>query len=197
MCREAPKAVIELENYGLPFSRTEDGKIYQRAFGGQSLDFGKGYCVRFLPWDLDYAFVASFLLFSHFFYVPICNLQVGRPIGVHVQLIEQGMLCYTHFMVKQWSTILSFLLNILHWTFSWIMKVYNYFLFLIDVSFWVVVFWHHGRPKMCGSTERRVALFIFLTTVFAFCSWWLWPDDGLTQETWYWCFLSSTAIGAK
>lgn len=42
MCREAPKAVIELENYGLPFSRTEEGKIYQRAFGGQSLDFGKG-----------------------------------------------------------------------------------------------------------------------------------------------------------
>lgn len=35
-------AVRELENYGLPFSRTEDGKIYQRAFGGQSLDFGKG-----------------------------------------------------------------------------------------------------------------------------------------------------------
>ncbi|KDD75364.1 FAD binding domain-containing protein, partial [Helicosporidium sp. ATCC 50920] len=42
MCREAPKAVIELENYGLPFSRTEDGKIYQRAFGGQSLDYGRG-----------------------------------------------------------------------------------------------------------------------------------------------------------
>ena len=42
MCREAPKAVIELEHYGLPFSRTEDGRIYQRAFGGQSLDFGKG-----------------------------------------------------------------------------------------------------------------------------------------------------------
>jgi succinate dehydrogenase (ubiquinone) flavoprotein subunit len=42
MCKEAPAAVIELENYGLPFSRTEDGKIYQRAFGGQSLDYGKG-----------------------------------------------------------------------------------------------------------------------------------------------------------
>ncbi len=42
MCKEAPKAIIELEHYGLPFSRTEDGKIYQRAFGGQSLDFGKG-----------------------------------------------------------------------------------------------------------------------------------------------------------
>eukprot|EP00899_Mesostigma_viride_P025344 jgi/Mesvir1/5995/Mv00744-RA.1 len=42
MCREAPKSVIELENYGLPFSRTEEGKIYQRAFGGQSLDYGRG-----------------------------------------------------------------------------------------------------------------------------------------------------------
>ncbi|KAG8081434.1 hypothetical protein GUJ93_ZPchr0007g4314 [Zizania palustris] len=52
MCREAPKAVIELENYGLPFSRTEDGKIYQRAFGGQSLDFGKGgQAYRYLIMD--------------------------------------------------------------------------------------------------------------------------------------------------
>tara|TARA_B100000123_G_C25739616_1_gene433169 strand:+ start:575 stop:2398 length:1824 start_codon:yes stop_codon:yes gene_type:complete len=42
MCREAPKVVLELENYGLPFSRTEEGKIYQRAFGGQSLEYGKG-----------------------------------------------------------------------------------------------------------------------------------------------------------
>ncbi|KAK9885187.1 hypothetical protein WA026_010694 [Henosepilachna vigintioctopunctata] len=42
MTKEAPKAVIELENYGMPFSRTKEGKIYQRAFGGQSLKFGKG-----------------------------------------------------------------------------------------------------------------------------------------------------------
>mmetsp|Transcript_114 Transcript_114/g.118 ORF Transcript_114/g.118 Transcript_114/m.118 type:complete len:630 (+) Transcript_114:49-1938(+) len=42
MCKEAPRAVLELESYGMPFSRTEEGKIYQRAFGGQSLDFGKG-----------------------------------------------------------------------------------------------------------------------------------------------------------
>ena len=42
MCKEAPQAVLELESYGLPFSRTDEGKIYQRAFGGQSLDFGKG-----------------------------------------------------------------------------------------------------------------------------------------------------------
>ena len=42
MCREAPHTVLELEHYGVPFSRTEEGKIYQRAFGGQSLKFGKG-----------------------------------------------------------------------------------------------------------------------------------------------------------
>lgn len=42
MTREAPAAVLELESYGLPFSRTPEGKIYQRAFGGQSLKFGKG-----------------------------------------------------------------------------------------------------------------------------------------------------------
>lgn len=42
MTREAPRAVIELENYGMPFSRTDEGKIYQRAFGGQSNDFGRG-----------------------------------------------------------------------------------------------------------------------------------------------------------
>jgi succinate dehydrogenase (ubiquinone) flavoprotein subunit len=42
MCREAPKVVYELEHFGLPFSRDENGKIYQRAFGGQSLEYGKG-----------------------------------------------------------------------------------------------------------------------------------------------------------
>lgn len=42
MCEEAPQAVIELENYGMPFSRMDSGKIYQRAFGGQSLDYGRG-----------------------------------------------------------------------------------------------------------------------------------------------------------
>ncbi len=42
MCSEGPKAVFELEHMGLPFSRTEQGRIYQRPFGGQSKDFGKG-----------------------------------------------------------------------------------------------------------------------------------------------------------
>lgn len=42
MCREAIPAIIELEHYGMPFSRTKDGKIYQRPFGGMTKDFGEG-----------------------------------------------------------------------------------------------------------------------------------------------------------
>jgi succinate dehydrogenase / fumarate reductase flavoprotein subunit len=42
MCSEGPQAVFELEHMGLPFSRTDSGRIYQRPFGGQSKDFGKG-----------------------------------------------------------------------------------------------------------------------------------------------------------
>ena len=46
MCREAAPAVIELEHYGVPFSRTEDGKIYQRPFGGMTTNFGEGTAQR-------------------------------------------------------------------------------------------------------------------------------------------------------
>ncbi|MGB5705682.1 MAG: succinate dehydrogenase flavoprotein subunit [Arenicellales bacterium] len=46
MCREAPDAVIELEHYGVPFSRTPEGKIYQRAFGGMTTHFGEGQAQR-------------------------------------------------------------------------------------------------------------------------------------------------------
>ena len=42
LCREAPAAVYELEHWGMPFSRTEEGKIYQRAFGGMTREFGQG-----------------------------------------------------------------------------------------------------------------------------------------------------------
>ncbi len=42
LCRNAPEAVYELEHWGVPFSRTEDGRIYQRPFGGMTTDYGKG-----------------------------------------------------------------------------------------------------------------------------------------------------------
>ena len=46
MCKNAIPSVIELENYGVPFSRTEEGKIYQRPFGGHTLDYGKSLARR-------------------------------------------------------------------------------------------------------------------------------------------------------
>jgi succinate dehydrogenase / fumarate reductase flavoprotein subunit len=46
MCKEAPSAVIELEHYGVPFSRTEDGRIYQRPFGGMTTHYGQGTAQR-------------------------------------------------------------------------------------------------------------------------------------------------------
>jgi len=46
MCREAIPAIIELEHQGVPFSRTEDGKIYQRPFGGMTTHYGKGTAQR-------------------------------------------------------------------------------------------------------------------------------------------------------
>ncbi|MBT5229203.1 MAG: FAD-binding protein, partial [Methylococcales bacterium] len=46
MCRTAPKVVVELEHYGVPFSRMDNGKIYQRPFGGQSRNFGGAQASR-------------------------------------------------------------------------------------------------------------------------------------------------------
>jgi len=46
MCKEASSAVIELEHYGVPFSRTDDGRIYQRPFGGMTTHYGKGIAQR-------------------------------------------------------------------------------------------------------------------------------------------------------
>ncbi len=46
MCKEAPAAVVELEHYGVPFSRTEEGRIYQRPFGGMTTHFGEGTAQR-------------------------------------------------------------------------------------------------------------------------------------------------------
>jgi len=46
LCRNAPAAVYELDHWGVPFSRTEEGKIYQRPFGGMTTDFGKGVAQR-------------------------------------------------------------------------------------------------------------------------------------------------------
>lgn len=67
MCREAPHTVVELEHYGVPFSRTPEGKIYQRAFGGQSLKYGKGKY---------YKCTESIMFFSIFYFVRWTSLSL-------------------------------------------------------------------------------------------------------------------------
>lgn len=121
MCREAPKAVIELENYGLPFSRTEDGKIYQRAFGGQSLDFGKGMMMYAMPsWIWFLCFIKKVVSYWH---VLCCYEKVGRHTVVHVLLIERVMHYYILFMARLWNIILNFLWNFLLWIYWWTVMV--------------------------------------------------------------------------
>ncbi len=46
LCRDAVDAVLELEHFGVPFSRTDEGKIYQRAFGGMTTNYGEGIAQR-------------------------------------------------------------------------------------------------------------------------------------------------------
>ncbi|HEY4635384.1 MAG TPA: FAD-binding protein, partial [Rhodospirillales bacterium] len=51
MCRQAIPAVIELEHFGVPFSRTETGQIYQRPFGGHMMEYGEGAPAKMFEFD--------------------------------------------------------------------------------------------------------------------------------------------------
>jgi len=103
MCREAPRAVLELESYGMPFSRTDTGKIYQRAFGGQSLKFGKGgqafrccaaadrtgHAMLHTLYGRSLAFDTTY--FIEYFALDVI-IQDGRCIGVLCLNMEDGSL---------------------------------------------------------------------------------------------------------
>jgi len=101
LCRNAPKAVYELEHYGVPFSRTEDGKIYQRAFGGMTKNYGEapiqrtcaaadrtghailhtlyGQCVRN---DVQF--------FIEYFVLDLIMDDAGRCVGVMAWCLDDG-----------------------------------------------------------------------------------------------------------
>jgi len=101
MCREAPRAVLELESYGMPFSRTDEGKIYQRAFGGQSLNYGKdgqayrcaaaadrtGHAMLHTLYGRSLAFDTSY--FIEYFALDLI-MQDGECIGVICLNMEDG-----------------------------------------------------------------------------------------------------------
>lgn len=104
MCREAPKAVLELEEFGLPFSRTEENKIYQRAFGGQSLKFGKGgqayrcacaadrtgHAMLHTLYGRSLAFDTTY--FIEYFCMDLLMTEDGQCVGVIALNMEDGSL---------------------------------------------------------------------------------------------------------
>ena len=106
MCKEAPAAVIELEHYGVPFSRTDDGRIYQRPFGGQSKDYGKGgqaartcaaadrtgHALLHTLYQANLKAGTSFL--NEWYGVDLVKNQDGAIVGIIAICIENGETVY-------------------------------------------------------------------------------------------------------
>ncbi|MFN3234036.1 MAG: succinate dehydrogenase flavoprotein subunit [Gammaproteobacteria bacterium] len=105
MCKHAPDTVIELENMGLPFSRNEEGKIYQRAFGGQTMNFGgelvhrtccaadrTGHAMLHALYQQNIAAKATFL--DEWFAIDLVKTQTGAVSGVIAISIITGELCF-------------------------------------------------------------------------------------------------------
>ncbi len=101
MCRAAAQAVYELEHYGLPFSRLDNGKIYQRPFGGQSTELGQGQATRTcaaadrtghaMLHSLDQQNIrAKTHFFDEFFAIDLVKDSEGYVLGVVALEIETG-----------------------------------------------------------------------------------------------------------
>lgn len=105
MCNEAPRAIIELEHMGLPFSRNEEGKIYQRAFGGQTLNYGKeqahrtcaaadrtGHALLHTLYQKNLEAKTQF--YSEWYAVDLVKTSEGEVAGVTALCIETGELAF-------------------------------------------------------------------------------------------------------
>ncbi|GAB2505942.1 succinate dehydrogenase flavoprotein subunit [Microbulbifer agarilyticus] len=115
MCSVGPEAVFELEHMGLPFSRTKEGRIYQRPFGGQSKDFGRGgqaarTCAaadrtgHALLHTLYQGNIKNNTVFlNEWFAVDLVKNQDGAVVGVIAMNIEDGEIVY----VKSKATVLA------------------------------------------------------------------------------------------
>jgi succinate dehydrogenase / fumarate reductase flavoprotein subunit len=101
MCREAPSAVYELEHMGLPFSRLDNGRIYQRPFGGQSKHFGGGQATRtcaaadrtghaMLHTLYQQNLAARTQFFDEYFALDLLRSTEGDCLGVTALCIETG-----------------------------------------------------------------------------------------------------------
>ena len=115
MCSVGPEAVFELEHMGLPFSRTEKGRIYQRPFGGQSKDFGKGgqaarTCAAadrtghaLLHTLYQQNVKANTVFLNEWFAVDLVKNQDGAVVGVIAINMEDGETVY----IRSKATVLA------------------------------------------------------------------------------------------
>lgn len=115
MCSVGPEAVFELEHMGLPFSRTENGRIYQRPFGGQSKDFGRGgqaartcaaadrtgHALLHTLYQANMKNETTFL--NEWFAVDLVTNQDGAVVGVIAISIEDGEVVH----IKSKATVLA------------------------------------------------------------------------------------------
>ncbi|KUJ84164.1 succinate dehydrogenase flavoprotein subunit [Microbulbifer flavimaris] len=115
MCSTGPEAVFELEHMGLPFSRTENGRIYQRPFGGQSKDFGRGgqaartcaaadrtgHALLHTLYQNNVKNETVFL--NEWFAVDLVKNQDGAVVGVIALCIEDGEVVF----IKSKATVLA------------------------------------------------------------------------------------------
>ena len=115
MCSVGPEAIFELEHMGLPFSRTEEGRIYQRPFGGQSKNFGEGGQAARTCAAADRTWHALLhtlyqnniknetVFFNEWFAVDLVKNQDGAVVGVIAICIETGETVY----VKSKATVFA------------------------------------------------------------------------------------------
>jgi len=115
MCSEGPQAIFELEHMGLPFSRNEDGRIYQRPFGGQSREYGKGgqaartcaaadrtgHALLHTLYQANLKNNTQFL--NEWYAVDLVKNQAGHVAGLIAICIETGEVVY----IKSKATVLA------------------------------------------------------------------------------------------
>ena len=104
LCKNSPEAVYELEHFGVPFSRTEEGKIYQRPFGGMTTDYGEGppaqrtcaaadrtgHAILHTLYGKSISKSADF--FIEYFAIDLIMSESGRCVGVVALCMETGEL---------------------------------------------------------------------------------------------------------
>lgn len=107
MCRVAPEAIYELEHMGMPFSRLDNGKIYQRAFGGQTINYGEGQALRtcaaadrtghaLLHTLFQQNIKAKTHFFNEWYAIDLVKNSQNKIVGVIALCIESGEVAFFH-----------------------------------------------------------------------------------------------------